>query len=258
MNSQYVSNFKIRALIFLGLLLINFIVVNAQNSQSFTLNWQKSIDYGLEGGEQYKTLSFEEAQYDFSVNTLPYFVTQIFEKQSNVLQNVRIENPRFEPLSDAELAIIQRESVPDQIELEFFTSTFKKRKNGYVKLSPIRRNGRGEIEKLVSFDLEYDLRPAAVQRRKKAMTFASQSKMRSGDWYKIGVTKDAMFKLDYDFLNNLGINLDEIDPRKFRLFGYGGGMLPELIWSKTTSKLLVKPMVDLIAEITLFFMEKVR
>jgi len=228
MNSQYVSNFKIRALIFLGLLLINFIVVNAQNSQSFTLNWQKPIDYGLEGGEQYKTLSFEEAQYDFSVNTLPYFVTQIFEKQSNVLQNVRIENPRFEPLSDAELAIIQRESVPDQIELEFFTSTFKKRKNGYVKLSPIRRNGRGEIEKLVSFDLEYDLRPAAVQRRKKAMTFASQSKMRSGDWYKIGVTKDAMFKLDYDFLNNLGINLDEIDPRKFRLFGYGGGMLPEL------------------------------
>ena len=226
MVSQCVS--KVKKIVFLfTILALNFSIVNAQQLKSYNLNWNDPIEYGLEGGQQYKAINFDEAQYDFSKGTLPYYSIAVFEQKNATLQNIRLENPQFAPLEQGELELIKNESIPASVEIEFFTSTFRKQNNGYVKLTPLRKNNRGEIEKLISFELAYDLGAAQARGRTKAMTFSSDSKLRNGNWFKIGVTKDAIFKLDYDFLKSLGMQVDQIDPRKIRLFGYGGGMLPE-------------------------------
>jgi hypothetical protein len=49
----------------------------------------------------------------------------------------------------------------------------------------------------------------------------------TGPWYKIGVTKPGLHQLDAAFLRNAGIDLDGINPQHIRLFGNGGGMLPQ-------------------------------
>lgn len=58
-------------------------------------------------------------------------------------------------------------------------------------------------------------------------TFAGQSVLASGEWYKIGVVETGMYRLDRTFLENLGLNTAAMDPRNIRLFGNGGGMLPQ-------------------------------
>lgn len=61
-----------------------------------------------------------------------------------------------------------------------------------------------------------------------AGNIAASSVLSSGDWYKIEVSQTGVHKIDYNLLKSLGINPDNIDPRNLRLYGNGGGMLPEL------------------------------
>ena len=55
----------------------------------------------------------------------------------------------------------------------------------------------------------------------------SQSALADGDIYKLATKKDGVYKLDYAFLEKLGINPTTIDPRKIQVLGQGGGTLPE-------------------------------
>lgn len=210
----------------LSLFVVYAFVSVAQTSESFVLNWNKPIQYGLEGGTQGFVLNFDRAQYDVSENSLPYFVIHITKSQNYVLKNVQFLNQRFEPLTEEERKFVQSGSISNEIKLNLYNVTRKRKNVAYIKLVPLREKN-GIIEKLVAFDINYDFAPPLSYGRTKSMTFASESKLKDGDWYKIGVTKKALFKLDYEFLKQLGIDVDGINPRNLSLYGYGGGMLPE-------------------------------
>lgn len=55
---------------------------------------------------------------------------------------------------------------------------------------------------------------------------ALASVLANGSWYKISVAKEGMYKIDAKFLSSLGFSLP-VASRQLRLFGNGGGMLPE-------------------------------
>ena len=56
---------------------------------------------------------------------------------------------------------------------------------------------------------------------------STNSVLSSGDWYKIKLSNDGLYKIDADFLSDIGVNVSEIDPRKIQIYGNGGAMLPE-------------------------------
>ena len=41
------------------------------------------------------------------------------------------------------------------------------------------------------------------------------------------MNNDGLYKIDFDFLSNIGVNVSDIDPRKIQIYGNGGAMLPE-------------------------------
>ncbi|MEP2771077.1 MAG: type IX secretion system sortase PorU [Fulvivirga sp.] len=53
------------------------------------------------------------------------------------------------------------------------------------------------------------------------------SVLANGDWYKLSVTQNGVYKIDRNFLANIGIDVNTLDPRNIRIFGNGGGMLPQ-------------------------------
>ena len=67
----------------------------------------------------------------------------------------------------------------------------------------------------------------AGQPSKIARQTASQSVLDEGEWYKLPITSTGIYKLDRNFLSNLGIEVDNLDPRTIQIYGNGGGMLPE-------------------------------
>lgn len=55
---------------------------------------------------------------------------------------------------------------------------------------------------------------------------AQTSVLQSGHWYKVAVEKRGVYKITYDQLKNMGFDMT-LDPRKIRIYGQGGGMLPQ-------------------------------
>ena len=53
------------------------------------------------------------------------------------------------------------------------------------------------------------------------------SVLSSGEWFKIGITEEGIYKIDRGLLQKMGLETSSLDPRSIALFGYGGGMLPQ-------------------------------
>src|SRR5215831_10208061 len=57
--------------------------------------------------------------------------------------------------------------------------------------------------------------------------YKANSVLATGNWYKIAVKEAGIYKLDIPFLSSLGINANNLPSGSIRLYGNGGGMLPE-------------------------------
>ena len=85
-----------------------------------------------------------------------------------------------------------------------------------------------QIQTIISFEVEitYDIYPT-VQATFNKKSFATNSVLATGDWYKIAVTKTGFHKLDRNFFQANGINVSDIDPRTIKVYGNGPGILPQ-------------------------------
>lgn len=53
------------------------------------------------------------------------------------------------------------------------------------------------------------------------------SVLSSGNWFKFSVTQDGVVKIDYNLLRKAGVNPDQINPKKIKIFSGSYGMLPQ-------------------------------
>ena len=57
----------------------------------------------------------------------------------------------------------------------------------------------------------------------------NNSVLSSGDWFKISTNQNGIYKLTYSDLQSIGVNLSSsIEISSIKMYGNGGGMLPEL------------------------------
>src|SRR5690349_1590560 len=47
-------------------------------------------------------------------------------------------------------------------------------------------------------------------------------------WFKLGITSTGIYKIDKNLLQAAGIAADAINPKHLKIYGNGGGMLPQL------------------------------
>jgi hypothetical protein len=60
-----------------------------------------------------------------------------------------------------------------------------------------------------------------------AAGMSQSSVLSTGKWYKISVEKNGVYRLTFDQLKKMGFDPGKIDPRKIRIYGMAGGMLPQ-------------------------------
>ncbi|MBC7425871.1 MAG: type IX secretion system sortase PorU [Bacteroidia bacterium] len=97
----------------------------------------------------------------------------------------------------------------------------------YYKVLPFKIQN-GSVYKLISYDIVQIAGKSAggisINSKRGA---PSPSVLATGQWYKIAVTSDGIYKLDAAFLRNLGIDLSQVNPKTLKIYGTHGGMLPE-------------------------------
>lgn len=208
---------------FFRFLLLGFLFPFYLWSNTVTINgnlkWSDKQDKGL--------LKFDGAQYNLEKENLAYYTHQI--KLGNAsITSARVIDITYEPLGPSLPSFSGMTYVKEDVQLYFLNGTSQKSNYGSVFFVPIVKTPLGDFKKVVSYTIEVK---TAVKKRvyKNAQkSFGTSSVLETGEWFKIGVTRDGVFQITYDFLKDLGMDVKNIDPREIKLYGNGGKMLPEV------------------------------
>jgi hypothetical protein len=211
-------------MLFLCLVLSGSLAAQVIN-ESIALDWEATPRViPLPNEQQLTRLYFEQAHYDPTKPQIPIFAQQ-FDLPTYGDVQATLNNAQYEPLAEVEgLVYPQRSALNVETQV-----TFERRKPiGIVSFVPIRKNlSTGQYEKLISADLQLTLRPRPAPLSRNSRNFVASSKLANGDLYKIAVTNTGVQKIDYNLLQSLGVDVDNIDPRRIQLLGQPGAAIPE-------------------------------
>ncbi|MCF8258994.1 MAG: hypothetical protein K9J06_15675, partial [Flavobacteriales bacterium] len=171
-------------------------------------------------------LRFADATFDFGTG-LPQVLRNMPVGSGHTLR-ASLDRMRFAPITRAEQDALGNAVIPGEISISVRNYTERKRDFASVAFTPIRKNpSTGQMEKLVEFRLNTFEVPLTSPKAAAANNFSNASQLANGDWFKVAVTQDGIYRITYEQLRDMGMNVDGTDPRRLTVFGNGGGMLPQ-------------------------------
>jgi hypothetical protein len=174
-------------------------------------------------------LNFDGAVVNPGTDMLPAYTENVLLPAYDKAFKAIIKNQVFEPFPHDQLFLLEDlHSIGNEIVLKKNFSLNKKIPYASISFVPIRKNGlTGFYERLVSFELVIEVNENQNTPNLKSREYAENSVLESGSWFKVKVTKDGIYKISYQELANMGMNVASINPKNIRVYGNGGGMLPE-------------------------------
>lgn len=100
----------------------------------------------------------------------------------------------------------------------------------HYTIRALRRRGDGAVERLSRFRIQQKpaTPPISTPTERSVGSFASQSRLAQGRWFRLGIPATGIYRITPEFLSQLtGEPSGNIDPRTIKIYGDGGGMLPE-------------------------------
>ena len=140
----------------------------------------------------------------------------------------------YELFSAADAKLFDVAKLPTGPEPQLSAGVEMKRVVTHLSVRPVRRNPQtGQPERLLSFDYRYAKAAGATARGlASTRSHAAHSVLRTGDWYKMGVSetdaaKSGIYKLDKAVLTGMGMNVQGINPNNLHVYGNATGILPQ-------------------------------
>ncbi len=107
------------------------------------------------------------------------------------------------------------------------------------------------VNEVNTLQLTLEVDQNGIFRNGNTRRIVSNSVLRTGDWYKFGIESTGMYKLTYEFLMSLGIDVASIPHSNFSVFGQQGGMLPKAAGVSRVDDLQEIPIVAVSSSATL-------
>ena len=189
----------------------------AQNSKDVSIKWGSPVSHFFES-EEVKTLSFDGAFYNLHESSFPLYQEKIRLPQNVSQVEVDIDVLETSSLLSSEKNLLQTE-VPNT---KLSWSISYERKIPYLIFTYIPIYDGAKVNRF-----KYSVNLTCQEPDIKHINNSINSVLSSGDWYKIKLSNDGLYKIDAGFLSDIGVNISEIDPRKIQIYGNGGAMLPE-------------------------------
>ncbi len=194
----------------------------AQQLNSYKLNWRVNEFADVKAQSQ-KVELFDDAIFDVQMQHMPIWN----KKFAGNFTDAVLINPIYEPA-----AIAYENTISTQLtsaaSIHAAVVFEKKTPSLLVTIIPFRKNSQtGKIERLVSFDIKL-LTSGVIKNALNTRNYAEHSVLKNGTWNKLGISNNGIYKIGFAELKKMGINPETIDPRNIRIYGNGGGILPEI------------------------------
>ncbi|MDA9625792.1 type IX secretion system sortase PorU, partial [bacterium] len=140
---------------------------------------------------------------------------------------------------------INTQAAKDHIQDELNVwNTVEKNRNDYFLVYgfiPVIRSNSGYI-KVEEVRLTIDYGAPLVEKRD-GPTFADNSILSSGAIHKVSFTESGVYKLDYNYLKDLGVDIDNINPKNLAVYTSHGKALAENIIEERFDDLIESPIL---------------
>jgi hypothetical protein len=172
--------------------------------------------------------SFNKENFSFDLDEGLLFVSQWKITSLIDESNVTLTNVSFSNITKNDLKDLDLNKIPDKLVFQLKNSKARNDQFAYFQLSPIIKDANGIYKKITSFTINYKSKTSNSTsfNRVSKLKQITNSVLNTGEWYKFYVDTTGVFKLSKSFLQQLGVNVNNIDPRNIKLYGNGGNMIP--------------------------------
>jgi hypothetical protein len=214
--------------ILLFVLLIISLDVIAQERHSIVLNWTKDNTYRIEN-YSLKIPSFQSSNFYYDDSNKSIFFKETKKTQGVFNENsLQISAIDYETISINDLGDLNSSKIPKSINATLENSFGRDLNYSVFSFSPIIiDNGVYKRVKSLSYSFSYDNAKTNQILSSQDFVGIRNSVLSTGDWFRFYVEKTGVYRISKSFLNQLGLNTN-VDPRKIKIYGNGGRMLPLL------------------------------
>lgn len=213
-----------RKLLLFNLLLISFIS-HAQTTGDVTIEWLKKTEMYY-GNFKINIPQFSGNAYHYNASEkMLYYTLKLNESSSFDENNIQITNVSYESIPASALGDLDIGSIPKSITSSLINANSRGIKQSFLSLSPIVKSEFG-FKKIISFSYTLNNKTSKASQTNKIANTISNSVLSTGDWYRFYVEKSGVYKISKNFLQEIGLDPSNVDPKKIKIYGNGGKMLP--------------------------------
>lgn len=211
----------------LGLILVTLSTVLfsfGQHTVVLELPWTGDFVKAVRYDEEISILAI---RHEYNAASKPVFIYRHELKNSSKFQfDVAIDNIQTAPISSFDHVFLTENNIDIANELEFTVSSTTDRGKEFLgfDLVPFVKI-QGQVRRVTK--VSFTVSMGAPKPAKQTKNFATTSVLGSGQWYKIRVARTGVFRIDRNFLEQLGVNVNGLNPNHINIYGYHSGMLPE-------------------------------
>ena len=171
------------------------------------------------------TFAGENFQYDDESKQI-FFNLKLSQSTFVADNALEITNVTYESIAQSLLSGLNTSAIPSAINAKITAITARDKFFSLITLSPIIKDGNG-FKRIKSFTYNINTSQRRTTASTNNVSAVSNSVLASGDWFRFYVEKSGVYKISKGFLQSLGMNVS-VDPKKIKIYGNGGRMLPLL------------------------------
>lgn len=214
---------------FLLLVATPFFVKGQGLQEKIVIHWKgvqpiQGINY-----EPVSALFADGLKNDASRNYTPVYFKKFKLPENMGSCDILVTHTEWEAVNDDILTSLTYPLHPDETLTPVVESgTERGAEMAMLTLVPLVVNPGGGIMRLKSFTIDIVYLPSASpEARLTSAAYSSHSVLAHGNWYKIQINKTGVYKVTYADIKAMGVDMATVNPDRIRLFGNGGGPLPE-------------------------------
>ncbi|WP_264512647.1 type IX secretion system sortase PorU [Flavobacterium sp. N1719] len=206
-------------------ILLFSVSISAQIQKTIALNWSSKRTYS-QGLTEFIIPSVinEGFRYDVPSRSVRYSF-KIFDVANIQQSDVQLQGLTYSPVTTQELGQLDISKILDNHDLKVYAYKNREQPIAEVSIAPIIKVAGG-FQKLTGFTYQVVTSAKSNPNILNTVPTVSQSVLATGTFKRFYVEKSGVYKLSKSFLNSIGITTNGIDPRKLKVYGNGGRMVP--------------------------------
>ncbi|WP_417557862.1 type IX secretion system sortase PorU [Mesoflavibacter zeaxanthinifaciens] len=205
-------------------LAVLFVLPLFSQQKSVTLNWDSYKTLKADGFSVVVPAFLPEENFNFDLDNGVIYSNE-WKTSIPVNENsVNLSNVTYQTVTREELKGLKLSSIPSTLEYSLKNARGRKDSYAVFRLKTFVKEGN-RIKRVKSFTINYTTSNSNSFRSSSSFS-VTNSVLANGSWYKFEVQKSGVYILNKSFLSQLGVNVDNVDPRNIKIYGYGGMMMP--------------------------------